>query len=357
MKTIYCVTGATGHLGNNVVNMLISQGKQVRALVLEGQPTYMLDKKVEIIYGNTCDKQSLLPLFSHNDDEQLVVIHMAAVVSITEKYDKRVYDVNVKGTHNMVELAEQNNVEKFVYVSSVHAIATEKNVLIADCTVFDESRVEGNYAKSKAMATRYVLDEARQGRLNATILLPSGIIGIRDYCHNHLMNMLEKYIEGKLPMAVKGNYDFVDVTDVAQAVLSAVTKGRNGQCYLITNRNYTIKEILDMAAKSLNIKRIKHFVPLSVARAVAPICEAHYRRKKMTPLFTKYSLHVLDSGDVFCHDKATKELGYQPKDMQETIDNTVQWLIMDKGVAIGKNMLPRAARQLTRRKKAKLSAN
>lgn len=355
MKTIYCVTGATGHLGNNVVKMLVDSGKSVRALVLEGQPTDMLDKNVQIVYGNTCDKQSLVPLFEHKQDERLVVIHMAAIVSITEKYDKRVYDVNVKGTRNMVELAEQNNVDKFVYVSSVHAIATEKNVLIADCTVFDESRVEGNYAKSKAIATRYVLDEARQGKLNATILLPSGIIGVRDYCHNHLMNMIEKYIEGKLPMAVKGSYDFVDVTDVAQAVLSAVTKGRTGECYLITNRNYTIKEILDMAAKSLNIKRIKHFVPLSLARAVAPLCEAHYRRKKMTPLFTKYSLYVLDSGDVFCHDKATKELDYHPKDMQQTIDDTVQWFVHERGVVVGKNMLPRAARQSLRRKRAKLS--
>lgn len=349
MKTLYCVTGATGHLGNNLIKTLVSQGKQVRALILKGQPEFMLDDCVEKVYGDTTDIQSLEPFFRHSEDEQLIVIHAAAIISITEKYDKKVYDVNVGGTKNIVDMCIKYNVKKLVHIGSVHAIDTQPNVLIADCTVFDESKLVGNYAKSKALAINYVLGKAKEGKLDATVLLPSGILGVNDYSHNHIMEMIKNYIKGKLPVAVKGQYDFVDVKDVVQAIVSATENGKSGECYLITNKNYTIRQLLDYVSESLNLKKIRTYLPISFVKLFAPLCELHYRRKKTTPLFTKYSLTVLQSNDTFSHEKATQQLNYNPREIKLTIKDIAQWL-MNCGLKIGKNMLPRKARRLKQAK-------
>lgn len=356
MKTIYCVTGATGHLGNNVVKQLVECGHTVRALVLPNQPTNMLDNSVQIFYGDTCQYDTLVHFMQHDSDQRLVVIHMAAIVSITKKYDKRVYDVNVNGTKNVVDCAIANNADKLIHVSSVHAIATKRKVITYDCDSFNPKKVVGNYAKSKAIATQYVLDKAREGLINATVLLPTGIIGVRDYAHNHLVQMLQSYIEGKLPIAVKGGYDFVDVIDVANAVRSAVEYGRSGQCYIISNKHYTIKQLLDMASNALGIKRVRNYIAVGFARMFAPLCELHYKRKKATPLFTDYSLSVLQSGDKFSHEKATRELFYYPTSMECTIRNTALWLVDEKGVKIGKNMLMNPQKVLARLKRAKAKA-
>ncbi len=336
MKKIYCVTGAAGHLGNNIVQNLVSRGETVRAFVLPGQDVFMLEG-AQIYYGNTCEKETLKPFLAHDDEEEVYVIHAAAIVSITEKFDKKVFDVNVGGTKNVVDVCMESGVKKLVHISSVHAVKTEKNVLVSDCTVFDETRLHGNYAKSKAMATKYVLEACEKG-LNACVLMPGGIIGIRDYNHNHLMEMFKSYISGKLPAAVKGEYDFVDVLDVADAAVKATEKGRSGQCYFITGENRKIKELLDMAGEALGLKKMRVFLPLSVARAFAPVCEAYYRAKKKTPLFTKYSLAVLDSGDKFSHEKATRELDYHPRDIKETVTQTVRWLVESGITAVSKKM-------------------
>lgn len=337
MKTLYCVTGATGHLGNNIVRRLVAQGQHVRALILNGQPDFMLDSSVERVYGDTTDVQSLEDFFKHNEDEEIVVIHTAAIVCITQKYDGKVYNVNVNGTKNIVDMCIKYHAKKLVHVGSVHAIDTQPNVVVKDCENFYPDKVKGNYAKSKAMALNYVLEKARAGLIDATVLLPSGIIGVHDYSHNHLMEMIKSFIRGKLPIAVKGEYDFVDVEDVVDATLSAVDKGKCGECYLVTNKNYTIKQLLDYVSECLNIKKIKTLLPIGFVKMFAPMCELHYRRLKKTPLFTSYSLSVLQSHDVFSHEKTTEQLDYNPRPLQYTVNNVVQWLL-DCGIEIGKNM-------------------
>lgn len=346
MKNIYCVTGASGHLGNNIVRMLAEKGEKVRAFVLNGERTDMLPKNVEILFGDTRNKDSLLPLFEKQIGEELVVIHTAAVISITEKYDKRVFDVNVTGTENVVDLCVSNNVKKLVHVGSVHAIAPKNTVYEESTIEFDENKVKGNYAKSKAAAVKYVLEKTKGG-LDACVLLPSGILGINDYGNNHLNAMIKRYISGKLPVAVKGEYDFVDVFDVAEAVISAAEKGRRGECYLITNENASIKTLLDYASDALGLKRIKLFAPLWAAKFAAPFCERYYKHKRQTPLFTKYSLQVLNSKDKFSHAKAREELNYRPKPLRDTVAQVCRWFI-ENGVTVGKRMIKNPVRKKCR---------
>ncbi|MCM1043307.1 MAG: NAD-dependent epimerase/dehydratase family protein [Corallococcus sp.] len=343
MKTIYCVTGAAGHLGNNLIRLLYARGEQIRAFVMRGENADMLSGMAQIYYGDTRDASSLEQFLTYDSQtEKICVIHAAAIISITEKYDKRVFDVNVEGTRNVVEACIRHNADKFVHVSSVHAL--EPLALKRGELLFDETKVTGNYAKSKAVATKYVLECAARD-LNACVVLPSGIIGPNDFSDNHLNNLLKQYVAGKLPAAVKGEYDFVDVRDVAQAIVSAIEKGKRGKCYLVTNQIATIKNLLDYASNILCIRQMKRFLPIRVAAAFAPLCELHYRRKHKTPLFTKYSLKVLQSGDRFDNTATKTELGYNPRPLAETVADTVNWFVESGKICIGKNMFVKPSRK------------
>ena len=179
----------------------------------------------------------------------------------------------------------------------------------------------GGYAKTKAAATRIVLQAAKRG-LDVVVVHPSGILGPYARSGNHLVQMVAEYLNGTLPACVKGGYDFVDVRDVAQGCLLAAEKGRNGECYILSDRYCEIREVLAIAGAAAG-KKMLPVLPIWMAKMAAPFIQLHARRKKRRPLYTAYSLHVLGSGERFSHKKATDELGYHPRDLQETIRDMV----------------------------------
>ncbi|WP_252979970.1 hypothetical protein [Eisenbergiella tayi] len=157
------------------------------------------------------------------------------------------------------------------------------------------------------------------------VVHPSGILGPFGGTGNYLVQLVNDYIMGRLPACVKGGYDFVDVRDVAKGCLLAASKGRKGECYILSNRHYEIKEVLAMARKVCKCRSVP-VLPMWMARAAAPLLAGYAKCRKKRPLYTRYSLYTLKSNDRFSHDKATKELGYSPRDLMQTIKDTVQWL-------------------------------
>ncbi len=324
MEKKYLVTGANGHLGSTIINLLLKEKKKVRAFVLENDVLH-LDKKVEIIRGNITDKKSIYPLFKDLENKEVIVIHCAGIVTIASKFDQKVYDVNVVGTKNIADVALEYKVKKFIHVSSVHAILEEKNKTIKEVDKFYPDKVEGLYAKTKAEASNYILDMSKKG-LNAIVVHPSGIIGPGNYGKGHLSQLIIDYLNNRLTAIVKGGYDFVDVRDVADGILKAIEKGRVGECYILSNRYFEIKEIINLLHEVTNHKPIKTILPNWFAKLTAPIAELYYKILKQPPLYTSYSIYTLSTNSHFSHEKATKELDYNPRDMKETLKDTVDWL-------------------------------
>ena len=324
MEKIYLVTGANGHLGSTIINLLLKEKKKVRAFVLENDVLH-LDKIVEIIRGNITDKKSIYPLFKDLENKEVIVIHCAGIVTIASKFDQKVYDVNVVGTKNIADVALEYKVKKFIHVSSVHAILEEKNKTIKEVDKFYPNKVEGLYAKTKAEASNYILDMSKKG-LNAIVVHPSGIIGPGNYGKGHLSQLIIDYLNNRLTAIVKGGYDFVDVRDVADGILKAIEKGRVGECYILSNRYFEIKEIINLLHEVTNHKPIKTILPNWFAKLTAPIAELYYKILKQPPLYTSYSIYTLSTNSHFSHEKATKEIDYNPRDMKETLKDTVDWL-------------------------------
>ena len=319
----YIITGANGHLGNNILRLLEGRNAEVSAMVLPGSRCHD-HGNIHYFEADVRDIEAMRPHFQKGKDETLYVIHTAGIIDITEKGMPNTKSVNIGGTENIIRLCMENAVDKLVYVSSVHAIPERRRwETITEVSSFDPDLVRGAYAKSKAEATRKVLEASSVG-LDATVVHPSGIIGPYDESGNHLVQMLTDYVKGILPAAVKGGYDFVDVRDVAYGCIEAVKYGRKGECYLLTGEHLEIGHMLEMARKITNGKKLT-LLPIWVARISVPLMQFIARRRKERPLFTSYSLHTLETGALFSHEKATLELGYTTRPMSETIRDTILW--------------------------------
>ncbi len=329
-NSVYIVTGAAGHLGSYVVKELLARGEEVRALVLpkEHVPPFVVVNRHNLreYEGNVCKPETLLPLFNNFEGKDLYVIHCAGIVAITKKADKKIRAVNVFGTSNIIAACKENHVKRLLYVSSVHAIpGLPRGEITKEITHFDPDNVMGYYDKTKAEATQLVLDAAKEG-LDALVVHPSGIIGPNGLPTGNMAQLITLYLNKKLPVAIKGGFDFVDVRDVARGIVQACRKGRKGECYILSNRYVELEELFTLLAEISGRKKIRVYIPLWVAKAFAPLAELHYKATHQTPVFTGYSIYTVSQGTAFSHQKATEEFGYQTRPLKESLTDIAAWI-------------------------------
>ena len=322
----YLVTGATGFLGRTVVAQLLKNNADVHVLVMKNDPLAQeLPHKVHSVVGDICDENSLNQFFL-GADQQTCVIHCCGIVSVASHPGDTIYRVNVGGTNNILRLCEIYGVGKLVYVSSVHAIPEKpKGMEITEDAVFSPELVQGDYAKSKAIATSLVFRSAKQG-LNASVVFPSGIIGPGDRGKGSITNMLLSFLDGKLPLAVKGGYDFVDVRDVASGIIACAKRGLPGHGYILSGHYASIRDILESAKKTLNLRHTVFYLPICFAKMIAPIYEQWSLRKHHQLYFTPYAIAVLDSNGKFSRKAAADTFDYAPRSFESTIRDTILWL-------------------------------
>lgn len=326
----YLVTGATGFLGMVVAEELVRRKAQVHALVLHDDPyTDLLPKEVRTVIGDVCDKSSLSDFFA-DADSRTCVIHCAGIVSVASRPGPRLYQVNVGGTWKVLRQCMEHDVGKMVYISSVHAIPEKpKGCIISEDCEFSPGLVDGDYAKSKAAATELVFDAAERG-LNASIVFPSGIIGPGDLQGGSFTSMAKSFLSGKLPFAVRGGYDFVDVRDVANGILACSESGEPGKGYILSGCYVTIRRMLQLVGKAAKLKYRSICLPLGLARLAAPYYERRSLRERKPLFFTPYSVSVLASNGQFSHAAASERFAYQPRPIEETLGDMTAWLLNQK---------------------------
>ena len=323
---IYIVTGAAGHLGGTVTKELNDQGKTVHALCLPDEKHLPQGAYIKVYTGDICRIDSLTDMFEDCKGKPVTVIHCAGIVSIASKFDQKVYDVNVIGTKNIITLCEKYHVQKLIYISSVHAIPElPGNETIAEVNSFSPDNVVGLYAKTKAEASGCVLDYAKRGG-NASVIHPSGIVGPGDFGRGHITQLVIDYYKGGLTSGIAGGYDFVDVRDVANGILSCCEHGENGECYILSGQFFKVPDLLNLLHEITGKRKIKRILPLWFIKFTAPLAELYYKILKQPPLFTAYSIYTLNSNANFSHEKAARELDYAVRPMKQTLADTVEWL-------------------------------
>ena len=325
MYQTYLITGATGFLGRAVLQLLLAHSCRVLALVMDKDPlAYTIPENVTVFCGDLTDKDTLRSFFAAGGDN-FCVLHCAGIVSVASKPDEAIYRVNVQGTQNIIDLCCEFGAEKLVYVSSVHAIPEKPAPeTITEPDRFAPDEILGDYGKSKSMATALVLEAAQSG-LNASVVLPSGILGPGDLARGNMTRMLLAFCRGRLPLGVKGGYDFVDVRDVAVGVLACAERGKAGECYILSGHYTTIQDMFSLTASQLGRKAPKFCVSATLASCAAPVFEKIAQLRGERPFFTPYSIAVLRSNGHFSNAKAVGALGFHARPLRETLQSMILW--------------------------------
>ncbi len=319
---MWLVTGATGHIGNVLVRKLLERGENVRALILPGESRESISGlKVEAFEGDVLNLDSVFESMRGIKG----IFHLAGVISIMPGQNSFVRKVNVEGTKNILRAATEKKI-KLIYTSSIHAIQRVEDGVIDESVPYDINNPYGAYDRSKAEATLEVLNAARSG-LDAVVACPTGVIGPYDFRGSMMGAVIHDAAAAKPTLYVDGAYDFVDVRDVADGLISAAENGKRGESYILSGQKITVRYLLETVREITG----KHFfqmkIPFDLAKFAAMFTPMYYRFAHETPRFTPYSLEVLQSNSNISHAKATRELGYTPRPIFDSIQDAVKWFL------------------------------
>jgi dihydroflavonol-4-reductase len=314
------VTGANGHVGINLCLALQEKGHFVRALNHKND-FGLKHINVESFKGDLLNKDSIKSFLLDIE----VVVHLAAKISIKGDPDGSVHKINVEGTRNILDLARQSGIKRFIHFSSIHAFQQEP----LD-EVLDEMRPivdsEGfAYDRSKAEGERMVLAAARDG-FDTIVLCPTAIIGPVDYEPSLTGKAMLELYNHQIPALVPGGYNWVDVRDVADGCIAAIEKGRSGEKYLLSGQWRSLKDVTTLITKSTGMKTTRIVMPFWVAHLGLPFITFFSKIKGSEPLYTKESLQIIKNGNQHISSaKARNELGYHPRELEDTIKDLFLW--------------------------------
>jgi dihydroflavonol-4-reductase len=258
-----------------------------------------------------------------------VVYHAAAHISIVRNEWPLLERTNVQGTRNVVDAVQDCGVRRLIHFSSIHAL--EQGPLDQP---LDESRSlvisphAALYDRTKAMGEAEVRRAVEQG-LDATILYPTAIIGPYDWRPSHMGDVLLALCRRRLPALVRGGFDWVDVRDVVAGALQAENLAPAGARYLLSGQWVSIQGLARQIEQLAGVRAPRVIAPLALARLGAPLATWYGRCCGRRPLFTPDALQALDSNHTISHERATRELGYQPRPFRETLRDTLAWFAQE----------------------------
>ncbi len=316
---VTAITGATGHIGINLVRLLLEKGREVRCII-HVHNRGLEDLGVETVSGDVRDVDSLVKAFQGAD----VVYHLASRISISLADWNEVKAINISGTRNVLEACRSAGVRRLVHFSSIHAIQQEPFSSPVDETRPLVDGMAAPYDRSKAASERDVLTAVKDG-LDAVIVSPTAVIGPYDCEPSFFGDALLRIAHKKLPALVGAGFDWVDARDVAAGAVAAEERGKTGSKYLLAGEWVSIPDIAFMMEEIIGNVCTRRTVPLWLAAASAPLVETWCKLTKTRPLYTKMSLGALRSNRRISHEKAARELGYTARSFRESLRDTLAW--------------------------------
>lgn len=306
----FIITGATGHIGNNLVKKLISLNKEVKVLVRK------IDKSIENLpikyaVGNVFDFDFL----NNNITSEDIVIHLAGIIDIKNKNKEQVFKINYEGANLLTDICLQKNVKKYIYCSSVDAIEMKKGSLVKEPDQINVDNIKGNYGKSKALATLYVKKIMKENpSFNASIVYPSAVIGPNDWKPSAIGKMIQDSIDKKMQFGIKGGYNFVDVDDVVDAIITLAESDFKDD-YILSGEIVSVHKMYQLTNQAIGIKRRIPRLPMFLVWLGIPF----------VPYLSPIVFELLKTNPEYDCSKAIRDLNYQHTNFEKTIEKTVNW--------------------------------
>lgn len=323
------VTGATGLLGNNLVRQLLSAGWRVRALVrsVDKARQQFTGIDLDIVVGDMLDVPGIAYAFEDVD----TVFHTAAYFRDSYKGGQHwpaLYAANVEGTRQLLDIAYQAGVRRFVHASSIAVLHGDRGALINETMLRDE-RDADDYYRSKILSDRMVmafLDTHPDAW--AAMVLPGWMHGPGDIGQTSAGQTVIDVAYRQLPGVPPGSFSVVDARDVAQAMILTEARGRRGERYLAAGRHMTMADLLPLIARETGVSAPTRRIPSGVLHLLAAGYEL-YARFTGRPVLLSWAMAravARESGrSRYDPSKSEKELGLQFRPLEDTIRDEVAW--------------------------------
>jgi dihydroflavonol-4-reductase len=317
---VVAVTGASGHLGANLVRMLIAAGEQVRAVTSERVSQDLAALRgipVERVQADVTQPDPVRRAFEGVD----VVYHLAGWISVAKRDTARMWQVNDIGARVVADACVAAGVRRLVHVSTVQTLAPGE---VLDETSRQASTGAPAYDLSKLAGEQAILRAVDAG-LDAVVVLPTAIVGPHDYGPSRAGRSLLAIWGGGLPAVTEGGHDWVDVRDVAHGLIAAAQFGRTGARYLLGGGYSSLWDLAHAAAALASQRGPRLNVSTGLARVAAPFAELAARVVGTEPWFTPAALHALRHHAAVDHSLAASDLNHSPRSLAETLADTHAW--------------------------------
>jgi dihydroflavonol-4-reductase len=332
-KNLALVTGANGHLGNNLVRLLIDKGIPVRASIRNiknKKPFVGLD--CEVVQSDISDKQSMINALQGVETFYAV----GAVFKLWAKDPKKqIYDVNMEGAKNIIEAAAEAGVRRIVYVSSIAALNYSK--LPTKESYGQNPDRRDMYYNSKNDGEKLAFELAIKHKIELVAVLPSAMIGNEAFAPlNVSYNIIRLILNKEVPVETNITLNWIDVKDVAEGCYLAATKGINGERYILANEQcISIKDTTKIAQvlyPELKIK-LPVAVPKFILYIIAWFMEIVSKFNSKAPLLSVKDIAMFSGlQQNFDISKAKKELGFNPKKPEIAVKEAMQYLKNNKSL-------------------------
>lgn len=319
------VTGANGHVGNNLCRLLLARGERVRAMIRRSaDPAPLAGLDVEIVHGD---------ILSAGDAAAAVagcarVYHTAAGFLMWSRDPERdIIRPSVEGTWNVLEAAAQAGVEKVVYTSTTGTIGFATTPVQLDETHYNTDP-HTHYVRGKVAAEQEAFAIAKRTGLSVVAIQPGLIFGPRFWKLSESVRQVADFLNNGAPLYFEGGFGVVDVEDVARGSILAMEKGRAGERYILSGEDLTVKQLFDLMAELTGLKAPTIKAPVAVVRVIAAAMEFAGKLTGTRPMLDRSQVdEFAGKYAYFSSAKAQRELGYTYLPARETVQRTITWLV------------------------------
>lgn len=321
MSALVALTGADGFLGSNVARALLLSGYGVRAALEPGRDTGTLDGlDVEEARGSLLDPGFRASLVAGVD----AVIHTAASTAVWPSRIPSMRLLNVDSAIGLARAAAEAGVASYIHVGSASSFAWgTKDEPGDESGPYGSGRFGLDYLDTKREAQDALLSLERGG-MRLVVCAPTFMFGPFDSKPSSGEMILA--VAGRaVPGYTRGGRSFADVRSVAEGIVAALERGRDGHCYILGGRNLSYSEAFAAIAGVVGVEAPRLRLPAPAALAVGALGSAYGKLSGKPPRLSLPMTRVSLEGQYYSSAKSERELGYVVGDLESAVRSAVEW--------------------------------